>query len=188
MLNKLIFINPFGTIYFMKIHKNFFIGLLFIFSININATLDTRTWCDGRIIHWNLYQVTFEPFSDSSSIGMLEFWMGFKKNGGMIPKIFMWSWDKFVSDDDITLYTSSERTYLELITNKSENSRGCYAVTRIEGVSNTGPYSFTILGSGFISRGNADLNSDADYFTLNNALINYGGIEKWGKLTFTQIR
>ena len=91
-------------------------------------------------------------------------------------------------NDDVSLYTDSSRTYLDLSHNTGSYSRGCYASLRIEGTSNGGPYSFTISGSGFISRDNSDLSSDADYFTLNNALITYGGLSKWGKLTFTQIR
>ena len=39
---------------------------------------------------------------------------------------------------------------------------------------------FTISGSGFLSRDNASLTGDADYFTLNNAYVDYAGIEKWG--------
>ena len=168
-------------------NKIFLITVLF-FSLNSNATLDERTWCDGRITHWNLYQISFEPFNDTSAIGMLEFWMGFHRNGSMIPSIFWYSWDKYLSDDDISLFSDSSRTYLNLYQYTGKASRGCLASLRIEGTSNGGPHSFTISGSGFISRDNADLSSDADYFTLNNALITYGGLEKWGKLTFTQIR
>ena len=133
--------------------KIFLITALF-FSLNSNATLDERTWCDGRIIHWNLYQVTFEPFNDGSAVGMLEFWMGFHRNGSMIPNIYWYSWDKYLMNDDVSLYTDSSRTYLDLSHNTGSYSRGCYASLRIEGTSNGGPYSFTIMGSGFISRDN----------------------------------
>lgn len=174
-----------------KLYKTTLAGLLFVFSIHTKATLDERTWCDGRITHWNLYQVTFEPFSDSSSIGQLEFWMGFHRNGSMIPKIYWYAWDKYLSNGDSVLFTSSDRTYLNLSASSSNYSRGCLAQTRLEGRSYPGDgtyYSFTISASGFISRGNSNLNGDADYFTLNNALVTYGGTSKWGKLTFTQIR
>lgn len=159
-------------------------ALLFI-SLNSNATLDKRTYCNGSIIHWNLYQITFEPFIHDSAIGNLEFWMGFNRNGAMIPSIYMWSWDKFLSSPAVVVYKNL--SYLNLITNNSEGAKGCFASFKIEGTSDS-TYNFVIQGSGFISRDNANPDSDADYFTLNNALIDYGGVSKWGKLTFTQIR
>tara|TARA_B100000886_G_scaffold124869_1_gene84124 strand:- start:1770 stop:2297 length:528 start_codon:yes stop_codon:yes gene_type:complete len=173
--------------------KIFLIIALF-FSLNSNATLDERTWCDGRIIHWNLYQINFEPFNDGSEIGQLEFWMGFHRNGSMIPNIYWYAFDKYTLNTDVTLFTDQLRTYLDLSHNTGSFSRGCFATLRIEGTSSevvtptSSTYAFTINGSGFISRDNSNLFSDADYFTLNNALITYGGLSKWGKLTFTQIR
>ena len=164
-----------------------FLTIALFFSLNSNATLDDRTWCDGRIIHWNLYQVSFEPFNDASNIGAVEFWMGFHRNGSMIPAIYWWSWDNFTESTNIILY-GDPLTYLNMSHNTSSFSRGCYATLKITGYNPIGPYDFTILGAGFISRDNSDLYSDADYFTLNNAVINYGGLEKKGKLTFTQIR
>ena len=117
----------------------------------------------------------------------LNFGWGFR-NGSMIPKIYWYAWDKYLSNGDSVLFTSSDRTYLNLSASSSNYSRGCLAQTRLEGRSYPGDgtyYSFTISASGFISRGNSSLNGDADYFTLNNALVTYGGTSKWGKIIYS---
>jgi hypothetical protein len=168
-----------------KLSIGVLLSTLIFISLNSNATLDKRTYCNGSIIHWNLYQITFEAFSHDSAIGDLEFWMGFNKNGAMIPSIYMFSYDKFLSSPSVAV--NKNLTYLNLLTNNAEGAKGCFATFKIEGTSNS-TYNFVIQGSGFISRDNANPSSDADYFTLNNAIVDYAGLTKWGKLTFTQIR
>ena len=167
--------------------------VLVFLSLSSFADLDARTWCDGRVIEKNLYQITFEPYDSSSSLGQLEFWMGYRSGSAMIPWLFYFSWDKFWSTSNISLYTNKENTNLTVYFTTDGNrgaSKGCFVTADIAGYTsvNGSNYDFTISGSGFLSRDNASLTGDADYFTLNNAYVDYAGIEKWGKLTYTQIR
>ena len=170
-----------------------FLFVAMLFSLNANATLDAKTFCNGGIIHWNLYQIAFEPYTDTNSIGRLEFWMAFNRNGAVIPSTFWFAYDTYLSSTNISLNAIPSETYLNTTFNKSKNSKGCYTQTQIRGTTaeannNNNYYEYIIQASGFISRGNSTPGSDADMFTLNNAIISYGGVIKWGKLSFTQIR
>tara|TARA_X000000950_G_scaffold215743_1_gene259652 strand:- start:9966 stop:10499 length:534 start_codon:yes stop_codon:yes gene_type:complete len=177
----------------MKIKAKFFALFLFL-SLNSFADLDQRTWCDGRVIEKNLYQVTFEPYNAVSSIGALEFWMGFRMGSAMIPWLYYYSYDKYLGTNDVYLYTSKGATnltvYFDNSTGTNGYAKGCFVTSKITGFTdyNGSSYWFDISGSGFLSRDNSSLTGDADYFTLNNAIINYVGEIQWGKLTFTQIR
>ena len=164
-----------------------------LFSLNANATLDGKTYCNGGIIHWNLYQIAFEPYTDSNAIGRLEFWMAFNRNGSVIPATFWFGYDTYLNSNNVSLNALPLDTYLNTGFSTKNRSRGCYTQARISGITyesdnNSNSYDFTIQASGFISRDNSDSSSDADMFTLNNAIVTYGGVTKWGKLSFTQIR
>ena len=177
----------------MKLKAKFFALFLFI-SLNSFADLDQRTWCDGRVIEKNLYQITFEPYDSSSAVGALEFWMGFRMGSGMIPWLFYYSYDKYWVTNNVSLYTDKSLTNLTVYFDNSSGTngyaKGCFVTSAIDGYTtyDGSNYAFTISGSGFLSRDNSSLTGDADYFTLNNAIIDYAGVVKWGKLTFTQIR
>ena len=170
-----------------------FLFATMLFALNANATLDDRTFCNGKIIHWNLYQIAFEPYSDTNSVGRLEFWMAFNKSGAVIPSTFWYGYDTYLSSVNVSIYALPDLTFLNTTFNKSKNSKGCYTQASIRGITtenglNANSYEYNIRASGFISRGNSDPDSDADMFTLNNAIITYGGVTKWGSLSFTQIR
>ncbi len=168
-----------------------FLFVAMLFSLNANATLDNKTYCNGGIIHWNLYQITFEPYTAPHSLGRLEFWMAFNRNGSPIPATFWFAYDTYLLSNDVIVYVLPSETYLNTRFNSDNNARGCYTQARIQGISfdsNNNTYEYVIQGSGFISRDNSSSGSDADMFTLNNAQITYGGVTRWGKLSFTQIR
>lgn len=178
----------------MKLKAKFLVLSIFL-SLNSFADLDQRTWCDGRVIEKNLYQITFEPYDSSSAVGALEFWMGFRMGSGMIPWLFYYSYDKYWVTNNVSLYTDKSLTNLTVYFDNSSGTngyaKGCFVTSEFSGITTVpgvGNYPFYILGSGFLSRDNSSLTGDADYFTLNNAVIDYAGLEKFGKLTFTQIR
>ena len=171
-----------------------FLAFSLILSLNSFADLDQRTWCDGRVIEKNLYQVTFEPYDSSTYLGQLEFWMGFRSGSAMIPWLYYYAYDTYFSTTNVLLYTDKSLTNLTVYFDNSRGTsgyaRGCYVTSDISGetIYNGSSYVFTISAFGFLSRDNSSLTGDADYFTLNNALIDYAGNAMRGKLTFTQIR
>lgn len=167
-------------------------ALIFL-SLSTFADLDARTWCDGRVIEKNLYQITFEPYDSSSALGQLEFWMGYRSGSAMIPWLYYYAFDKFWLTNNVSLYTNKANTNLTVyFTTSGDNgrSKGCFVTADLTGYTTVDGtnYDFSIGGSGFLSRDNSSLTGDADYFTLNNAYIDYSGVQKWGKLTYTQIR
>lgn len=177
----------------MKFLKQISLAFLFLFSLNSEATLSRSTTCNNSVIANSLYQVTFEPFIDNDSYGRLELWMAFSQTGLMKSRQYFYGYDTYRGNRDVRLLSGRKYTNFQVATTNSNSARGCLAAFKIAGRSydDTGTeyYSWNIFSSGFISRNNAaNSRTDADYFTLNNAVINYGGVEAWGKLTFTQIR
>ena len=112
----------------------------------------------------------------------------------MVPSKFWYSYDGLLqSANNITLFKSKKKTKLVIGTLNSNKAKGCFAEAKLTGRSYNEDEStyveFEVEGSGFISRHNSSIYySDADYFTLNNAKITYGGVTGYGKMTFTQIR
>ena len=164
-----------------------------IFSLNSEASLSKSTKCSVSIIADSLYQITFEPYIHNDSIGQLEFWMVFNKHGNMKVSQYWYGYDTYRGNRDVRLKSAKKYTKFIVATQNDNSAKGCLGIFRMAGNSYnddaTSYYAWNILGSGFISRKNAITSkTDADYFTLNNAIIEYGGIEAWGKLTFTQIR
>ncbi len=176
----------------LKQMKTMTVALLLLFSINSEADLSKSTQCTNEIIAASLYQVTFEPYS--WAYGPLELWMVFNIKGMMVPSKFWYSYDGTLQmANDIVLFKSKKRTKLVVGTLNSNKAKGCFAETKLTGRSYNNDQStyveFEVEGSGFISRHNtSQFYSDADYFTLNNAKITYGGVTGYGKMTFTQIR
>ena len=178
----------------MKQMKIMTVALLLLFSMNSEATLSKTTSCNNNLIAGSLYQISFEPYRSDDAIGQLEFWMVFNNKGKMVPSKYWFGYDTYWSTRDVRLYTSKAKTKLVVATINSDKAKGCYATSYVSGkttINNGNEYEFEIRGSGFVSRGNTgqfSQTNDADYFTLNNAYVDYGGIEAWGKMTFTQIR
>ena len=209
---------------------------VFIFSIsivnNVMSDLESKPVnCNGRLIHWNLYQVSvsadasYEGPNDmlpmrnyndkvDSRMGDFEFWMGFHRDGSMLPQLFLFAYDKYFDNSSNVSISSAT---LNISLNKTNWVRGCFAELTIRGDSLMGygghgggnmADDFIITASGFISFENANnINNDmgfADRFTLRNAKIELGsqdtstyhpserkGGRQWefsGEVHFTQIR
>ena len=179
--------------------KKFLTAFIILFSINSFATLDTRSWCNGQITHWNLYEVKVTPYNADSTIGALEFWMGFNSAGNMLPQLYWASVDHYyglynqaILDNDTTgllVYSTTTQTGQQW-----QRAKGCYFVSTITGTSYG--TDFTVIADGTISRDNAgwgasglrDTSTDADFFADNHALVTYGGYSFMASVTFTQIR
>ena len=212
----------------MKI-KFIVIFLLNISIINIViADLASKpSGCNGRLVHWNLYQISvsadasYEGANNASQMraynsevnsrmGDFEFWMGFHRDGSMLPQLFLFAYDKYFNNSS---NVSVSNATLSISLNKNSNVKGCFAQLTIQGDSSSGYYpgfsgqsdDFTITASGFISFENANnINNDmgfADRFSLRNATIELGensttnyhprngrAFELSGEVHFTQIR
>ena len=100
-----------------------FLALSIFLSLNSFADLDSRTWCDGRVIEKNLYQVTFEPYDSVSGVTpQLEFWMGFRMGSAMIPWLFYYAYDTNFSTTNVSLYTDKTLTNLTVYFDNSTQS------------------------------------------------------------------
>ena len=176
----------------MKQMKIMTVALLLLFSMNSEATLSKITACGYKNIAGSLYAISFEPYNAGDLTGRMELWMVFNNKGIMVPSKFWYAYDPTQGmTNHVTLFKSKAKTKLQLGTVTSYKAKGCYGITKITGRSynedESQYYAFSIEGEGIISRGNI-LQSDADYFTLTNSVITYGGNSYVGRLTFTQIR
>jgi len=179
--------------------KKFLTAYIILFSINSFATLDTRSWCNGQITHWNLYDVQVTPYNAGQTIGMLQFWMGFNSAGNMLPQLYWASLDQFyglynqavLETDTTNLFVYSTTS---LIGQRYQKAKGCFFDSTIKGTSYG--TDFEIKADGIISRNNAgwgpsgirETSTDADFFFDNHAEVTYGGITYVASVTFTQIR
>ncbi len=210
----------------MKLIVAFLLNILII--NNVMADLANKpTGCNGRLVHWNLYQVSISADASdegirnssdmrsynnrvNSRLGDFEFWMGFHRDGSMLPKLFLFAYDKYFDNSSSVSIKSAS---LNISLNTTSNVRGCFAQLTIEGDSHGGydfhssgqSDDFTITASGFISFENANnINNDmgfTDRFSLRNAKIELGentttnyhnrqgrAYELSGEVHFTQIR
>jgi hypothetical protein len=147
---------------------------------------DDRTFCSGKIIAWNIYEISFEPYKESTA-GRMSFWAGFNQHGDVIPALYLLGYDTLFSSTDVTVNILN--TNFSIGVYKSNKAKSCYGTLRWSGLTQS-EYAYEIRGSGFISAGEVDLNElgSAQFFTLNNSLITYAGNSYWGKLTFTRMR
>ena len=179
--------------------KKFLTAYIILFSINSFATLDTRSWCNGQITHWNLYEVKVTPYNADSTIGALEFWMGFNSAGVALPQLYWASVDHFYGlyDQAILNQNTSGLAVWSTTTQIGQywqRAKGCYFYSLISGTSYG--TQFLIEADGTISRENAgwsasgirDTSADADFFADNHATVTYGGYTYFASVTFTQIR
>jgi len=205
---------------------------VFILSIsivnNVMSDLESKPVnCNGRLVHWNLYQVSVSADASyegannaaqmrsynsavNSRMGDFEFWMGFHRDGSMLPQLFLFAYDKYFDNSSNVSISSAT---LNISLNKTNWVRGCFAELTIQGDSSSGYYpgfsgqsdDFTITASGFISFENANnINNNmgfADRFSLRNATIELGensttnyhprngrAFKFSGEVHFTQIR
>ena len=179
--------------------KYFFTLFFILFSVHSNATLDSRSWCNGQITHWNLYEVKVTPYHADSELGALEFWMGFNSAGDMLPQLY-WSSADFYYDIYNQAILDQESTGLIVYSTTTQTgqqwqkAKGCYFTFTMTGTSYG--TEFAVLASATISRDNAgwsasgirDTSTDADFFADNHAVVTYGGYTFWASVTFTQIR
>ena len=89
--------------------------------------------CNGRLVHWNLYEVSIKPYGENNYYGHQTYWMGFHRNGSVLPQLNLYSFDHGLvksstekGTSDVSLYESSDDTYLNISLNKTDNVNGCY--------------------------------------------------------------
>ena len=149
--------------------------------------------CNGRLVHWNLYEVSVNATGASNEYGNQKYWMGFHRDGSVLSRLYLYSYDfgmikdaSQVGTSDISLYESSDDTYLNISLNKTDNVKGCYVEFQLTGKINSHPMTSTLIpdefwfkvkASGFISFNNSNNTNNvlglADSFTLNETVIYY---------------
>lgn len=149
--------------------------------------------CNGRLVHWNLYEISINPSSPNTEFGFQKYWMGFHRDGSVLPQLYLYSYDfgliknaAELGTSDISVYESSDDTYLNISLNKTDWVNGCYVEFQLMGKVNSHPatgffvldeFWYKVNASGFISFNNSNNTNNAlglaDSFTLNEVEIHY---------------
>tara|TARA_Y200000002_G_scaffold288191_1_gene242322 strand:- start:1921 stop:2571 length:651 start_codon:yes stop_codon:yes gene_type:complete len=182
----------------IKLYVKFFLILpIFLASYSFGdfepGLSDKPVNCNGRLVHWNLYEISINPTTTGNTMGFQKYWMGFHRDGSVLSPLYLYAYDfglvKSAAEkgtSDISLYESSDDTYLNISLNRTDNVRGCYVEFQLTGKVNSHPktgtfildeFWFKVNASGFISFNNSNNTNNvlglADSFTLNEMEFHY---------------